>query len=238
MERSRVRVMIVDDEPLARSSIRLLVERDPEVTAIGDCAGAEAVDRIARERPDILFLDVQMPEVDGFEVLERAGDVVPAVVFVTAYDDYALRAFQVHALGYLLKPFTDARLHEELRRAKDIVRAKQGGSRYVRRFLVRSRETISFVKTEDIDWIEAADYYAALHSGGKSHLVRQTMTEIEKQLDPAQFIRVHRSAIVNLDRVKGMQPHVRGDFVLVLTDGSRVRLSRTRRDEFERRASR
>lgn len=230
--------MIVDDEPLARSSIRILLERDAEVTAISECDGVNAVKAIPRERPDIVFMDVQMPEVDGFEVLERVGDVVPAVVFVTAYDDYALRAFQVHALGYLLKPFTDARLQEELARAKERVRSLQGGSRYVRRFLVRTRDAIAFIRTEDIDWIEAADYYSALHSGGKSHLVRQTMAQIEKQLDPAQFVRVHRSAIVNLDRVVKMQPLFHGESVLVLRDGTQVRLSRARRDEFERRAAR
>lgn len=233
-----MRVVIVDDEPLARSSIRILLERDPEVDAIVECSGVEALAAIPRERPDIVFLDVQMPEVDGFDVLERVGDVIPAVVFVTAYDEYALRAFQVHALGYLLKPFTDARLYEELERAKQIVRARQGSSLYVRRFLVRTHDGLVFVKSEDIDWIEAADYYAAIHAGGRSHLVRQTMADIEKQLDPAKFVRVHRSAIVNLDRVVKMQPLFHGDQTLVLADGTQVRLSRTRRDEFERRAAR
>jgi two-component system LytT family response regulator len=179
-----------------------------------------------------------MPEVGGFEVLERAGDVVPAVIFVTAHDEYALRAFEVHALGYLLKPFTDARLFASFSRAKEQVRARAGRPAYVRRFLVRTRDRITFVKSEDIDWIEAADYYISLHAGGKSHLVRQTMAEVEKQLDPARFVRVHRSAIVNLERVLDMRPLFRGDRLLVLQDGTQVRLSRARRQEFERRASR
>jgi two-component system LytT family response regulator len=230
--------MIVDDEPLARQALRLLLEPDRDVTAISECAGMEAVDRIRREKPDILFLDVQMPEVGGFEVLERAGDVVPAVIFVTAHDEYALRAFEVHALGYLLKPFTDARLFASFSRAKEQVRARAGRPAYVRRFLVRTRDRITFVKSEDIDWIEAADYYISLHAGGKSHLVRQTMAEVEKQLDPARFVRVHRSAIVNLERVLDMRPLFRGDRLLVLQDGTQVRLSRARRQEFERRASR
>jgi two-component system LytT family response regulator len=230
--------MIVDDEPLARQAVRLLLEPDREVTAITECAGVEAVDRIRQEKPDILFLDVQMPEVDGFEVLERAGDVVPAVIFVTAHDEYALRAFEVHALGYLLKPFTDDRLRAAFSRAKEQVCARAGRPAFVRRFLVRTRDRITFVKSEDIDWIEAADYYVSLHAGGRAHLIRQTMSEIERQLDPARFVRVHRSAIVNLERVRDVRPLFRGDCVVVLQDGTQVRLSRARRREFERRASR
>jgi two-component system, LytTR family, response regulator len=230
-----LKALIVDDEPLARQVVRLLLESDREVTVVGECSGIDAVDQIARVRPDILFLDIQMPEVDGFEVLERAGpDTVPAVVFVTAYDEYALRAFDVHALDYLLKPFDDRRFYAALSRAKEIVRARTVHSA-VKRFLVRTREKVLFIKAEDIDWIGAADYYVSIHTGGKGYLLRQTMMELEKQLDPAKFVRVHRSAIVNLERVKEMHPLFRGDCVLVLHDDTRLRMSRARREEFERR---
>lgn len=230
-----MKVMIVDDEPLARQVVRLLVESDRELTIVAECSGVEAAARIEESRPDILFLDVQMPEVGGFDVLERVGiDSVPAVVFVTAYDAYALRAFDAHALDYLLKPFDDRRFYEALSRAKEKVRTRPAKA-LVRRFLVRTRDRMVFVKADDIDWIEAADYYASLHAGGKSHLVRQTMTDLEKQLDPEKFVRVHRSAIVNLDRVAELHPLFRGDGILVLHDGTRLRLSRARREEFERR---
>ena len=230
-----MKVVIVDDEPLARQVVRMLVESDRELTIAGECSGVDAAEVIARERPDILFLDIQMPEVDGFEVIERVGaDTVPAVVFVTAHDDYALRAFEVHALDYLLKPFDDRRFFTALSRAKERVRAKTP-STFVRRFLVRTREKVLFLKSDDLEWIEAADYYVSLHTGGKSYLLRQTMAEIERQLDPSKFVRVHRSAIVNLERVREMHPLFRGDSVLVLADGTQLRLSRARREEFERR---
>ncbi len=230
-----MKVVIVDDEPLARQVVRILIENDRELSVAGECSGVDAAEVIARERPDILFLDIQMPEVDGFDVLERVGaDAVPAVVFVTAYDEYALRAFEVHALDYLLKPFDDRRFFAALSRAKEQVRAKIPSS-FTRRFLVRTRDKVLFIKADDLEWVEAADYYVSLHAGGKSYLLRQTMAEIERQLDPAKFVRVHRSAIVNLDRVKEMHPLFRGDCALVLADGTQLRLSRARREEFERR---
>jgi two-component system, LytTR family, response regulator len=240
VERRDVKVVIVDDEPLARQVVRILLENDRELTVAGECNGVDAPEVILRERPDILFLDIQMPEVDGFDVLERVGpDTVPAVVFVTAYDEYALRAFEVHALDYLLKPFDDRRFFTALSRAKEQVRtARQSAkpaSSFTRRFLVRAREKVLFIKADDLEWVEAADYYVSLHAGGKSYLLRQTMAEIERQLDPARFVRVHRSAIVNLDRVKEMHPLFRGDCALVLADGTQLRLSRARREEFERR---
>ena len=230
-----MKVVIVDDEPLARQVVRMLVESDRELTIAAECSGIDAAEVISRERPDILFLDIQMPEVDGFEVIERVGaDTVPAIVFVTAHDDYALRAFEVHALDYLLKPFDDRRFYTALSRAKERVRAKTPTT-FVRRFLVRTREKVLFLKSDDLEWIEAADYYVSLHTGGRSYLLRQTMAEIERQLDPAKFVRVHRSAIVNLERVREMHPLFRGDSVLVLADGTQLRLSRARREEFERR---
>ena len=231
-----MKVLIVDDEPLARTSVRLLVESDRDLVVAGECSGVDAAKLIESTRPDILFLDIQMPEVDGFDVIETVGlDAVPAVVFVTAYDNYALRAFDVHALDYLVKPFDDQRFFETLGRAKERARQRTAGRPYATRYVVRRRDRIVFVKTVDIDWIEAADYYVSLHAGGESHLLRRSMAELESELDPSQFVRVHRSAIVNVERVKEKQPLFRGDSILVLNDGTRVRLSRARREEFERR---
>jgi two-component system, LytTR family, response regulator len=241
----RLRAIVVDDEPLARQSVRLLLERDPEIEFAGECAGIDAPALVGRTSPDLMFLDVQMPEVDGFDVLQVIGtDAVPAVVFVTAYDEYALRAFDVHAVDYLLKPFDDARFARALERAKGEVRAhrKNEGLQalvrerapYARRFLVRVRDKVVVVNADDVDWIEAADYYVSLHTGSKTHLLRETMSDLEKRLDPEKFFRAHRSAIVNVERVREIHPLFRGDCALVLSDGTRVRLSRTRRASFER----
>lgn len=245
----RFKVLIVDDEPLARASIAALLAHDSEVDVVGQCNGVDAVALVARTRPDILFLDIQMPEVDGFALLDRVGaDAVPAVVFVTAFDRYALRAFEVHALDYLLKPFTDARFASALARAKEQVGNRRRGVVDARiadllrerqsprtRFLVPARDKTVVVDALDIDWIEAADYYICLHCGSASHLLRDTMDEIERQLDPQQFFRVHRSAIVNLARVREIHPLFRGDCELSLASGAKVRLSRNRRREFEAR---
>jgi two-component system, LytTR family, response regulator len=245
-----LRALVVDDEPLARESLRLMIGRHDDFKVVGECSGVEAPSLITEIKPDVLFLDIQMPELDGFGVLEAVGvDAVPAVVFVTAYDTYALKAFDVHALDYLLKPFDDSRFSATLQRVKDRLRSKQESSadrlvamledrektlRYARRFLVRVREKVVVVKTEDIDWIEAADYYASIHTASNSYLLRETMAELERRLDPERFFRVHRSAIVNLDRVREVHPLFRGDCTLVLSNGAQVKLSRTRRDEFER----
>jgi len=242
-------VAVVDDEPLARELVRLLLARDADVAVVAECSGADAAAAIAQARPDIVFLDVQMPEVDGFAVLERVGvDAAPVVVFVTAYGDHALRAFAVHAIDYVLKPIDDARFATALARAKHQALARRAGepdarlaamlrdgSRWTKRFLVRTRDRLLVVPTDTIDWVEAADYYATLHAAGASHLLRETMAELERRLDPERFVRVHRSAIVNLDRVREVRPLFRGDAVLVLAGGAEVRLSRARRREFERR---
>ena len=229
------RTLIVDDEPLARESIRVLLERDRDIEIVGECSGVDAAAIIARARPHIMFLDVQMPEVDGFDLLGRIGEAaVPAVVFVTAYDAFAIKAFEVHALDYLLKPFDDARFLRTLAHAKERVQAPPKPAGFRQRFLVRVRERIVVVNAADIDWIEAADYYVSIHSGGHSYLLREPLAELEKSLDPAVFFRVHRSAIVNLGRVREIHPMFRGDSMLLLTDGSQVKLSRSRKDEFER----
>jgi two-component system, LytTR family, response regulator len=248
--RPPIRVAIIDDEPLAREALRLVLQTDPEVAVVGDCIGVDAPALIERENVELLFLDVQMPEVDGFEVLAalRPG-ALPVTVFVTAHDEYAVRAFEVHAIDYLLKPFDDARLLMALARAKERL-ARQGAAAgqdllallderarrdpHVERFLVRARGKVVVVRAQDIDWIEAADYYATLHVGGETHLIRETMTDLEGSLDARRFVRVHRGAIVNIDRVREVHPLFRGDCTLVLADGTQVRLSRTRRSEFER----
>jgi two-component system LytT family response regulator len=243
-----IKVLIVDDEPLARQVVRMLLDDDPEVEVVGECSGAEGVSLVERTRPDVLFLDVQMPEVDGFDLLERLGPSrAPTTVFVTAYADHAVRAFEVHALDYLLKPIDDGRFARALGRAKEQVRLRERGTpdprvgalleargRFARRFLVKGRDRTVVVNAEDIDWIEAADYYVSLHVGNASHLLRETMNELEGKLDPEKFFRVHRSSIINLERVREIQPLFRGDCELVLASGCKVRLSRTRRAEFER----
>jgi two-component system LytT family response regulator len=246
--RAPIRVAIVDDEPLARAALRVVLATDPEVVVVGDCIGTEAPALIERAGIELLFLDVQMPEVDGFGVLAALRpEALPATVFVTAHDAYAVRAFEVHAIDYLLKPFDDARLLTALARAKQRL-AQHGAAageplralldehsrRSPERLLVRERGKIVAVRSSDIDWIEAADYYATLHVGGATHLVRQTMSELEASLDARQFVRVHRGAIVNVDRIREVHPLFRGDCTLVLADGTEVRLSRTRRADFER----
>lgn len=228
-----LKALIVDDEPLARESLRLLLARDPDVAVVGECTGVDAPAMVRERKPDVLFLDIQMPELDGFGVIEKIGfEAAPVIVFTTAYDEYALQAFDVHALDYLLKPFDDERFAATLKRIK--VQLLESRESYPQRFLVRVREKIVVVRTEEIDWIEAADYYASIHAGGHSYLLRETLNELEARLDPTRFLRVHRSAIVNLDRVREIHPLFRGDSTLILTDGSQVKLSRTRREEFER----
>lgn len=236
-----LRVVIVDDEPLARDAIRVLLKNDRDVRVVGEASGADAAALIARTHPDLMFLDIQMPEVDGFALLDQIGpDTVPAIVFVTAFDRYALRAFEVHALDYLLKPFDDRRFAEALKRAKERARGKLPSGiaellaeRTPKRFLIPARQKSIVVDADRIDWVEAADYYVSLHEGKQTHLLRQTMDEIEKQLDSRKFFRVHRSAIVNLDRVREVHPLFRGDCALVLADGTQLRLSRSRRKAFE-----
>ncbi|MDQ3040582.1 MAG: LytTR family DNA-binding domain-containing protein [Pseudomonadota bacterium] len=243
------KVLVVDDEPLARDGLCSLLADDTEVEVAGQGSGVDAVVLIAKLRPDILFLDIQMPEVDGFALLELVGaDAVPAIVFVTAFDRYALRAFEVHALDYLLKPFTDTRFASALARAKQHVLDRRKGVVDARiaellhahqsprvRFLVPARGKTVVVDVASIDWIEAADYYVSLHCASQSHLLRETMDDIERQLDPQHFFRVHRSAIVNLARVREIHPLFRGDCELRLADGTAVRLSRKRRRDFEAR---
>lgn len=248
-----LKALIVDDEPLARDCVRLALEHESDVEVVAECAdGDEAIAAIQELEPDIVFLDVQMPGTGGFDVVREIGpNEMPAVVFVTAFDEHALRAFEVHALDYVLKPFDDERFADAVDHARrtilgrrdeesfrrglsalmDEVRGGPGGERrYASRLMVRLRDRIHFVRTEDVDWFEAAGNYVRLHVGDKSHLIRSTMSALEEQLDPTRFVRIHRSTIVNLDRIREVQPWAGGDYLAILEDGRQLRISRGYRD--------
>lgn len=227
--------MIVDDEPLARTNLRVLLLRHPHIEIVGESeSGIEALEAIRRTKPDLVFLDVQMPECDGFDVLEMlGGDVPPVVIFVTAYDHYALRAFEAGALDYLLKPFDDARFELALRRAQDKIRDHTPTSKTAERLTVKSSGQIFFVKPAEIDWIEAADYYACLHVGTRRHLLRRSMSELEQDLDPSVFCRIHRSAIVNLTRVRALQLNSDGEYEALLDNGTALPISRRYRRQLQ-----
>jgi two-component system LytT family response regulator len=230
-----IRAIIVDDEPLARSNINALLRRHAEVEIVGQCgSGAEALDEIRRLEPDIVFLDVEMPECDGFDVLEMLGaSVPPAVVFVTAYDKYAIQAFEAGALDYLLKPFDSSRFERALERAKERVAYNKATPRIANTLAIKSVGGVAFLKIDQIDWIEASDYYSRLHIGGKTHLLRRSMSELEKDLRPFSFCRIHRSTIVNLERVRGLALNESGEYDTLLDDGTRLRLSRSHRRKFK-----
>ena len=232
-----IRTAIVDDEPLARSNLSLLLRLDPEIEIVSECgSGADAPNEIRRTKPDLLFLDVQMPEYDGFDVLELLGkDVPPALVFVTAYDQYALRAFDAGALDYLLKPFDNARFERTLARAKQKIDRDRTQPQRLEFLTVKSAARVTFVRLKEIDWIEAADYYAGLHVGAKVHLLRRSISELEHDLDPALFCRIHRSSIVNLDRVCGLKLNHEGEYDVLLEGGVALRLSRRYRKQLQSR---
>lgn len=236
-ELAPIRTVIVDDEPLARSNLRVLLRHDPAIDVIAECgAGTLAPDLIRETRPDLLFLDVQMPECDGFDVLELLGpDLPPAIVFVTAYDQYALRAFEAGALDYLLKPFDNSRFELALSRAKEKVLLGKDHSRKHDRLAIKSAGQVDFIALTEIDWIEAADYYAALHIRGRTHLLRRSLSDLEQDLDPALFCRIHRSAIVNLDRVRGLRSNEDGDYTVLLSNDATLRLSRKYRKQLQTR---
>jgi len=226
-ERGKIRTVVVDDEPLARSSLRVLLGRDPEIELVSECgSGKEALREIRARKPELVFLDVQMPECDGFDVLEQLGkDLPPALVFVTAYDQYALRAFEAGALDYLLKPFDNARFARALERAKERIALKDA-PRKIERLAIKNAGEMLFLKISEIDWIEAADYYVCLHAGARTHLLRRSMNEVEEELGTGAFCRIHRSAIVNLERVRRLEVSEEGGTDVVLGNGTRLRLSR------------
>jgi len=223
-----IRVLVVDDEPLARRNVTVLLHGDPEIGSIVECgSGVEAIDVIRRTKPDLVFLDVQMPECDGFDVLEQLGADLPlAIIFVTAHDDYALRAFETGALDYLLKPFDDARFSRALHRAKERLSHAPPQREPARRLVVRSPGKLLFVNVADIDWIEAASYYACLHVGRDTHIIRRTLSDLERDLGEGRFVRIHRSIIVNIDRIHGLELQSGGEYEVVLQSKVRLRLSR------------
>lgn len=249
LKQEKIKTLIVDDEALAREGLRMMAAGDAEIQVIGECAnGRDAVAAIQRRRPDLLFLDVQMPEMNGFEVLQRVSVTpLPVVVFVTAYDQYAIRAFEAQALDYLLKPVSDERFSQALARVKTQIvqgRAQEENQRLTallanlqqsnttasapERMVVKSGGQVFFIQLSDIDWIEAADYYVMLHVNGKAILLRETLTDMEAKLNPQQFVRIHRSALVNLARVRELRATGRGDYVVILRDNTHLKLSRRR----------
>jgi len=244
----KLRTVIMDDEPIALTRLRRFLDTDTDVEVIGECGDGEAaVEMICNERPDLVFLDVQMPEMDGFDVAKRVGlDRMPVTIFVTAYDRYALRAFDVHALDYLLKPFSKTRFGEALGRAKQHVAGglnREALSRvvamlgpaasqkhYPDQLPVNHHGHVVFVSTAEIDWIEAAGNCARLHAGSRQFEVRETLTSIANKLDPLIFMRIHRSTIVNARRIKEIHPWFGGHHLVVLNDGRELRMSRYQRD--------
>jgi two-component system, LytTR family, response regulator len=235
--RAKILAVVVDDEPLARSSLKLLLQRDPEVELVGECkSGMEALAEIRRKKPELVFLDVQMPECDGFDVLEQLGsEMPPALVFVTAYDQYALRAFEAGVLDYLLKPFDNARFERALNRAKERIEQRKETPRKIERLAIKNAGQVLFQKISEIDWVEAADYYVCLHVGTKTHLLRRSMSDVDQELEQATFCRIHRSAIVNLERVRQLEISEDGGTDVVLNSGTRLRLSRRYRKDLQAR---
>ncbi len=234
---AKISTLIADDEKLARSNLTILLHRDPDIEIVSECgSGAEALSQIRTKRPDLVFLDVQMPECDGFDVLELlGGEQPPALVFVTAYDQYALRAFEAGALDYLLKPFSNVRFGKALDRAKERVRLGKDRLRKVDRFVIKNAGEVLFLKISEIDWIEAADYYACLHVGPRTHLIRRSMSDLDRDLDQSTFCRIHRSTIVNLNRIKGLKLCEDGEYGVLLDNGATLRLSRRYRRQLHTR---
>jgi two-component system, LytTR family, response regulator len=245
----RIRILIVDDESPARAKLRRLVSTEPDVEVAGEAGnGHEAIEAIGRLQPDLVFLDVQMPGFDGFEVVEAIGtEQMPVTVFASAFDQYALRAFEAHALDYLLKPFDAERFRQMLERARTQVRQRRSGaidrrlldmlretrptSKYLDRIMIRKRTMSVLVRAREIDWIEAADNYVELHVGKETHLMRVTMGWIQERLDPELFVRIHRSCILNVDRIQKMEPLFQGEYQFTLRDGTKLTSSRGYRDQ-------
>jgi len=247
-----IRVLVVDDEPLGREMLREMLQGDAQAAIVGESVnGREAADAIQKLSPDLVFLDVQMPELGGFDVLELlAHEQLPRVIFVTAYDQYAVRAFEVHALDYLLKPFDRERfdacwqrakaqiLHDRNRSNVDrrllaLLEDLKTGQPYLERLVIKTGGRIYFLRTDEIDWIEAEGNYVSVHSGKKSHLLRETISSLVSQLDPKQFVRIHRSSIVRIDRIQELQPWFHGEYRVILNSGTQLTLSRNYRDNLQ-----
>lgn len=252
MTATPIRTLIVDDEPLARTRLRSLLANDPEITVVGEAGnGVDAINAIESQHPDLVFLDVQMPELDGFGVIEAiAHDHMPLVIFATAYDEYALRAFAVSACDYLLKPIDRDRFAESLRRAKERLRTRSGtpdagaqlrpllahlGQHHQRntRLAIKSDGRLMLLQTAEIDWLEAEDNNVNIHAGRTVYTVRDTLTRLEHRLPADRFLRIHRSTIVNIDRIREVQPWFQGDYVVLLADGTRLTSGRTYRQRVQ-----
>lgn len=248
----RISTLIVDDEALARRRIKSLLADDAGIEVIGECSdGQKAVEAIHALAPELVFLDVQMPVMNGFDVIRSIGsERMPVVIFVTAYDQYALEAFEVHAVDYVLKPFNRARFEKTVTHAKSLIRRMQAGSfngplltllgslqrkqEMPERFMIKSSGRIVFLRAEDIDWMETVGNYVRFHVGRDSHLMRETMNGMELKLDPQRFMRIHRSTIVNIDRVKELQPWTKGEYVVIMRDGARLHMSRRYRERLHK----
>ena len=245
-----LRCLIVDDEPLARDSIRMMVEKDRELQIIGECSnGLEALKAIREQNPDVVFLDIQMPQLDGFGVVKGLkNQTLPYIIFVTAYDQYAVRAFDVHALDYLLKPLDEERFERATERAKTNLQSQSEwaqqitsfldevenrDSQYLDRLMIKEDGRIFLLNVADVDWIEAKGNYLLIHSGKKSHLMREAMAAMETKLDPNKFFRIHRSTIVNIDRIFELQSLYHGDSRIILQDGTKLLMSRRFRDKLK-----
>lgn len=233
----KIATIIVDDEPLARSNLSVLLREDPQIEIVAECgSGIDAPAIIRNAKPHLLFLDVQMPECDGFDVLELLGkDIPPAIIFVTAYDQYALRAFEAGALDYLLKPFDNTRFELALDRAKQKIAHEKERPKKPERVAIKSAGQIIFIKISEIDWVEAADYYACIHVGARTHMLRRSISELEQELDPTIFCRIHRSTIVNCERISGLKLNEDGDYEVQLDTGARLRLSRSYKKQVQSR---
>ena len=241
---TKIRTLIVDDEALARDRMQSLLELQPDVEIVGICDdGISALETIEKLQPDLVFLDVQMPGMDGFEVVENLdAQTTPDIVFVTAHDGHAIRAFEIHALDFLLKPFDQTRFEKTLDRARSRLRNRQSTTidshlvsllqelrderKYPERLIVKSSGRVFFVRTEEIDWVEASGNYVKVHTKTDAHLLRESMKNMESKLDPKTFVRIHRSAIVNIDRIKELEPWFHGEYIVIMRDGTRLTASR------------
>ena len=249
MTTGKIKALIADDEPLARKFIRRILKEDTAIEVVAECAnGKEAVAMIRKQKPDLIFLDVQMPEMDGFAVLQSLkAEHLPQIVFTTAYEQYAIRAFELHAIDYLLKPFDQARFKDAVERAKEqfhyrrheegrlqvgaLLESIERPTQYLERLIIKAGGRITFLRAAEIDWIEADDKYVHLHTGKGARMVRQTLAAMESQLDPKKFVRIHRSAIVNVERIKELQPLFNGEFSVMMEDGAKLTLTRNHREK-------
>lgn len=249
MKNAPIKALIADDEALARKFIRRMLKDDHEIEIVGECSnGREALAMIRKQNPDLVFLDVQMPEMDGFAVLDSIEtERLPEIIFATAYEQYAIRAFELHALDYLLKPFDQTRFKDAIKHAKERFRSERQNEgriqinallesiktkpQYLDRLMIKAAGRITFLSTDEITWIEADDKYVHLHTGKINPMVRQTLSAMETQLDPKKFRRIHRSAIVNVERIKELQPLFSGEHSILLVDGTKLTLSRNYKDK-------